>query len=142
MVKHQSQQTQKRRSNLDHQLAQRLYENALINSSMEQMSTCFAMQSSSSNISAGKLEIHPNSSKGSLCIHVIPDDHSAYYSSGKMKLPHTALAYITDSYATEMYPDADGDLTIDYYSEIRKDGTVYRAHSDQAEWTMDGLGHD
>ena len=148
MVKRPSQRTQKRRSNLDHQLAQRLYENVLVNSAMEQMSTCFAIQSLPANPRSEILEIHPNSSKGSLRIHVTPEHRSAYYSSGKMKLSHAALAYITDSYITEINPDVTGDVTFDYYSEIRKDGNIYRAHSNYRQngpwmdWVMIRWDHD
>jgi len=46
-----------------------------------------------------------------------------------MKLPYPALAYITDSYITAIHPEAWGDVTVNFYSEIKKDGQIYRAHS-------------
>ena len=135
MVKKPSDRTQKRRKVLDWQLATRNYESNLITNALQYMNA----ESYDNEI------VHPcdgpseNGSKGWLRIRNINGTKQALYTQPKkgiLYIDEQCVKYIVDSYCQL---EINESMDLFYFSEYRKDGQIYRAHTD---YRQQGPWHD
>ena len=134
MVKRPSKRTQKRRSSLDLQLAQRTYESFLINAAFDRMKSIEAHKPILICDRDVDFGIPMHASKGTLKIKVQDDKKQAYYEDGSMKLDIDAIQYLVDRYTKSFLETEDQEpgkvykMRVTYYSEIRTPNGIFRAH--------------
>ena len=129
MVKRPSQRTQKRRTNLDEQLATRLYESMLVNAAAERM---VSQKHLSKNVPEPGVEafgISRNASKTTLKVKIEPEARCCFYKRGTLRICPTAIEYLSEAYTNEIFhPEDSSTALIDVFSEFVKDGSIFRAH--------------
>ena len=104
MVKRPSQRTQKWRTNLDKQLAIRLYESVLANAAVGRMKSHRDLTKETTSSIVNDLPIHMsrNSSKATLKVKIKHETRFCFYKEGTLRICPTAIEYLSEAYTDEI----------------------------------------
>ena len=134
MVKRPSSRTQKRRSNLDQQLAMRLYESALVNSAQDRMESNRQLALHNMQTKGKKDDgVCPLASKASIKVKYVKGNGTAYGQVGTLTLSPLVLEYIVKEYFVKLKHvtshNERSKYVLNYFSEYNHNGNLYRSHS-------------